>query len=129
MDYIGTSGGGSTIRIAEAAYAAQADGSSALLSASVSISSPSADRQITDAISEVDGSVFTGNDGVFDPVSLSATDPINFNVANGTVTVTAPQGSSLLSELPSPTSVRSDNNIPGSARWRHDRGWRELHPR
>jgi hypothetical protein len=105
----GTSGGGWTISAAAEAYA-QMGGSSSLVSANVTISSPGAAKQIADAVTEINNAqVLAQNGNVASPVTVSASDAINITINDGAVTATT-MGAAFPDGLPSPTSIMQAYN-------------------
>ncbi|MHB8885281.1 MAG: hypothetical protein ACYC5H_09360 [Methylovirgula sp.] len=102
-----TSGGGWTLSATETAYASAAGGSSSLLSANVTISSPDAVQQINNAVSEVNNQRIMAQTAYEDsPITVTAADAINVTIGNDGVAVTAVQGAALTSELPSLKSIQ-----------------------
>jgi hypothetical protein len=118
----GMLGGASSVS-ASAAYSVQFGGSSALVSASVTVSSPDAMKQIGDAVSEinsaqimvqtnVDPATHNGISGYVDPLTVTAVDAVNISVSNGAISATAMQGASFPDGLPSLTAIQQAyNNI------------------
>ncbi|MHB8886798.1 MAG: hypothetical protein ACYC5H_17275 [Methylovirgula sp.] len=112
-----TLGGGWTLSATEAAYASEAGGSSSLLSANVTISSPDAVQQINNAVSEINRAGIYAQDaappnnfgilGYQDPVKVTAADAVNVTIGNGGVSLTATQSAAALEAgLPSLTTIQ-----------------------
>lgn len=116
---------------AQAAYADQANGSGSLMSASVTISTPGALQQITDAVSEVDKSVYweiglnpathNGISGESGPVDVTAADAVNITMSNGGMSVTAMEGAELPNGLPTLANIQQ---ALGELKWEDEAtGW------
>lgn len=101
-------GGGSAISVtAEAAYAAQAGGSSSLVTANVTVALPGALQQINDAVSLINNlPIYSQIGNVSNPITVTASDAVNINISNGSVSMAATQDSVVPSELPSWASIQ-----------------------
>ncbi len=113
-----TSTGWASVFTAQAAYEEQAGDSSSLVSASVTISSPDAVQQITDAISAVDQDVdisipLSPTLGLGEPLgdlavpAVTAADAVNVTMNGGAVSTTAALGASFPNGLPSASTIQN----------------------
>jgi hypothetical protein len=116
-----SSGAWGSVSTAEATYAAQMEGSSVVLRASVTLASPGVVKQIADAVAlvnhagipaeyEVDPATNNGISAYINPISVTENDAVNIPLSGGAVSATAMQGATFPNGLPSLTSIQQALN-------------------